>query len=58
MKTVNSHPFLGGIGLGMLAGAVLGLAAAPRGKDLKRTAKRAMRSMEHMASELGTTMGL
>ncbi|MBM6869474.1 hypothetical protein H7U37_03895 [Pseudoflavonifractor phocaeensis] len=55
---MNSHPFLGGIGLGMMAGALLGMAAAPRGKDLKRTAKRAMRSMEHMASELGSTMGL
>lgn len=55
---MNTHPFLGGIGLGMLAGAMLGLAAAPHSKDLKRTAKRAMRSMEHMAGELSSNMGL
>lgn len=55
---MNGHPFLGGMGLGIMAGAVLGMMAAPHSKDLKRTAKRAMRSMEHIAGELSSNMGL
>ena len=39
---MNHHPFLGGVGLGMLAGAALSMAIAPKKKDLKRTARKAI----------------
>ena len=49
---MNHHPFLGGVGLGMLAGAALSMAIAPKKKDLKRTARKAMRTMGDLAEDL------
>lgn len=54
---MNHHLFLGGVGLGMLAGAALSMAIAPKKKDLKRTARKAMRTMGDLAEDLSDTMG-
>ena len=58
---MTKHAFLEGMGLGVLAGAVVGVAVAAKGMqnpDMRRMARKAMRSMEHMKDEFTDTMGL
>ena len=38
---MTQHPFLGGMGLGILAGAALSMAMEPKKRDLKRKARKA-----------------
>ncbi|MBS6216061.1 MAG: hypothetical protein KH704_03940 [Clostridiales bacterium] len=57
---MNHHPFLGGMGLmglGMVAGAALSMTVSPKKKDLKRTARKAMRNMGNLADDLSSNMG-
>ena len=57
---MNHHPVLGGMGLmglGMVAGAALSMTVAPKKKDLKRTARKAMRNMGNLADDLSSNMG-
>lgn len=54
---MSQHPFLGGMGLGMLAGAAVGVAMSSQKKDLKRKARKAMRTVGDLAEDLTDTMG-
>ena len=58
---MTKHAFLEGMGLGVLAGAAVGMAVAARGMqnpDMRRMARRAGRRMNHMKAELADTLGL
>jgi len=49
------------MGLGVLAGAAIGMAVAARGMqnpDVRRAARKAGRRMSHMKAELADTLGL
>ncbi|WP_202621143.1 hypothetical protein [Pseudoflavonifractor sp. 524-17] len=54
---MTQHPFLEGIGLGLVAGAALTMAAAPKKNELKRKARKAMRSVGDLADDLTDSMG-
>ena len=54
---MNQHPFLGGVGVGMMAGLLLGMSAASNRKALKRKAKRAARDLGELANDLTDSMG-
>ena len=48
---MTKHAFLEGMGLGVLAGAAIGMAVAARGMqnpDVRRAARKAGRRMSHM----------
>lgn len=47
-----------GMGLGVMAGAVLGVAVATREKSVRRTADKAMKVMGDAADHLSDAMGL
>ena len=58
---MTKHAFLEGMGLGVLAGAAIGMAVAARGMqnpDMRRAARRAGRKVSHMRAELADTLGL
>ena len=56
---VQHHHTLRNIGIGMAAGAALGMAVlAPRQKTLKATAKKAVRAMEDVAENVTQTLGM
>ena len=58
---MTKHAFLGGMGLGILAGAAIGMAVAakPKGKmDMQKAAHRAARRLERMKDDLTDVMGL
>lgn len=58
---MTKHAFLEGMGLGVLAGAAIGMAVAARGMqnpDVRRAARQAGRRMSHMKAELADTLGL
>ena len=53
--------FFEGMGLGLLAGAAIGMMAAcdaKHGPDVRRAARRAVRKMDHMKEDLADTLGL
>ena len=55
------HAFLEGMGLGILAGAAIGMATAAKGMsdpDMRRMARKAVRKMDQMKDELTDTLGL
>lgn len=52
------HQFLQGIGLGMVAGSVLGMMAAPKKKSMKRTAEKMVRNLGEAVENISDTMGL
>ena len=58
---MTKHAFLEGMGLGVLAGAAIGMAVAAKGMqspDMRRMARRAGRTMNHMRADLADTLGL
>ena len=54
--SMEHNPFMRGMGLGMLAGAALGLAVSPGRKTVKRKAAKAARTMEDMAENISNAM--
>ena len=57
---MTKHAFLEGMGLGVLAGAAIGMAVAAKGMqspDMRRMAKKAARRMDHMKDDLADTLG-
>ena len=55
-----NHTFLGGMGLGILAGAAMGMAVTAKGMQnpkMRRMAKKATQKMEQMKDDLADTMG-
>ncbi|WP_158097416.1 MULTISPECIES: hypothetical protein [unclassified Flavonifractor] len=54
---MNQHPFLGGMGLGMMAGVMLTSAAMSNRRQLKRKAKKAGRMVSDLASDFTDSMG-
>lgn len=58
---MTKHAFLEGMGLGVLAGAAIGMAVTAKNMqspDVRRMARRAVRRMDQMKSELTDTLGL
>ena len=58
---MTKHAFLEGMGLGVLAGAAIGMAVAAKSMkspDVRRMARRAVRKMDHMKDDLADTLGL
>ena len=57
---MTKHAFLEGMGLGVLAGAVVGMAVTAKGMqdpNMRRMAKKATRTMSRMKDDLADTMG-
>ena len=58
---MTKHAFLEGMGLGVLAGAAIGMAVAAKSMqspDVRRMARRSVRKMDHMKDDLADTLGL
>lgn len=57
---MTKHEFLRGMGMGMVAGAALGMAMAPqrRKMNLKKAANKAMRSMGSAMENITESMDL
>lgn len=58
---MTKHAFLEGMGLGVLAGAAVGMAVTAKGMqdpNMRRMAKKATRTMTRMKDDLADTMGL
>ena len=56
---MSKHAFLEGIGLGVLAGAAIGLAVASNpccGRDVRRMTRKAARKMDHMKDDFTNHM--
>ncbi len=52
------HGFLKGVGLGMMAGAAMGMTMAPKKRnDLKKTAKKAMKTMGQTMEDISENLG-
>ena len=57
---MTKHAFLEGMGMGIIAGAAIGMAVAAMGMqnpDMRRMAKKAARRMDHMKDDLADTLG-
>lgn len=54
---MNEHPFMKGMGLGMLAGAAVGMTMMKNERTLKRKAKQAARSMSNMVENATDAIG-
>ena len=57
---MTNHTFLGGMGLGLMARAAMGMAMAAKGMQnpqMRRMAKKAVRKMDQMKDDLADTMG-
>lgn len=57
---MTKHAFLEGMGMGIIAGAAIGMAVAAKGMqspDMRRMAKKAARRMDHMKDDLADTLG-
>ena len=57
---MTNHTVLGGMGLGILAGAAMGMAVTAKGMQnpkMRRMAKKATQKMEQMKDDLADTMG-
>lgn len=48
---------IGGIGLGLAAGALVGMAVATQDKDVRNTTDKAMKTMRNAAAHLTSSMG-
>lgn len=58
---MTKHGFIEGIGVGILAGAAIGMAVAATpsvGYDMRRVAKKASRRIERAKDDLTNAMGL
>ncbi len=53
---MNEHPFLKGIGLGMLAGAAVGATMMKNEKNLKKAAKNTVKSVGRLAEDAADTL--
>ena len=56
---MTKHAFLEGMGMGIIAGAAIGMAVAAKGMqspDMRRMAKKAARRMDHMKDDLADTL--
>lgn len=59
--TVTKHAFLEGMGLGVLAGAAVGMAVAAKGMqdpNVRRAVRQTGRKMGRMRDDLADTLGL
>ena len=57
---MTKHAFLEGMGLGVLAGAAIGMAVTAKSMqspDMRRMAKKAARRMDHRKDDLADTLG-
>ena len=57
-SNMESKHMMRNIGIGMAAGAALGMLMAPQKKTLKATAKKAVRAMEDAAENMTQSMGM
>ncbi len=48
---MSEHPFLKGIGLGMMAGAAVGAVMMKKEKDIKHAARHTVKSMGRLAED-------
>ena len=55
---MESRHMMRNIGIGMAAGAALGMLMAPQKKTMKATAKKAIRAMEDAAENMTQHMGM
>lgn len=56
---MTKHQFITGVGLGMAAGAALGLAmSATKKRDIKRAADKAIKAVGEVVENLSDTMGM
>lgn len=53
---MNDHPFLRGVGLGMLAGAAAGAAMMKNEKTIAKAAKRTVRQAGRLAEDAADTL--
>lgn len=57
---MTKHGFFQGIGVGVLAGAAIGMAMASApscGAEVRRMTRKAARTMDHMKDDLSDRMG-
>ena len=57
---MTKHAFLEGMGMGIIAGAAIGVAVAAKGMqspDMRWMAKEAARRMDHMKDDRADTLG-
>ena len=58
---MTKHAFLEGMGLGVLAGAAIGMAVAAKGMqdpNVRRMVRQTGRKMDHMRADLADSLGL
>ena len=48
---MSEHPFIKGVGLGMMAGAAVGAVMMKQEKQLKRAARRTVKNMGRLAED-------
>lgn len=53
---MTNHQFMQGMGMGLAAGAMLGVALATREKAIRRTADKAMRVVTDTAAHISDAM--
>lgn len=54
---MTQHQFLRGVGIGVVAGAAIGMALAPKRKSaLKHTAEKALKTMGEVAENISHAM--
>ena len=51
-ENMQRNRFIRGVGLGMLAGTIVGLMVSPGKKELKRTATKAVQAVENAAENI------
>lgn len=54
---MEHNHFMRGVGLGMLAGAVVGMMVSPGKKELKRTATKAAQAVSSAADNISNAIG-
>ena len=56
---MTKHQFIAGIGMGMVAGAALGMAmTGTRKREIKRAADKAIKAVGEVVDNLSDTMGM
>ena len=48
---MSEHPFLKGVGLGMMAGAAVGAAMMKKEKDIKQVARQTVKNVGRLAED-------
>lgn len=56
-EEMEHNHFMRGVGLGMLAGAVVGMVVSPGKKELKRTAHKAAQAVSDAADNISDAIG-